>query len=71
MLFWIPLFFPFISYGTLSEDGTCTNGKIRVGNETLILNQPAADYIKNLTLDNRLVAEMMCHAMLNETTEKK
>lgn len=54
----------------LTEDGICSNGQVSVGNEPLILNQPAADYIKNLTMDNRPLAEMMCRAMLNETTKK-
>lgn len=59
------------SYGLLTETGICTNGKIIIGNETQILNQSAADYIKNLTTDNRLLAEMVCQSMLNETTAKK
>lgn len=63
-------FFPLLTHGSLTEDGICSNGQVSVGNEPLILNQPAADYIKNLTMDNRPLAEMMCHAMLNETTKK-
>lgn len=59
------------AYGVLTENGTCTDGRITIGNETRILNQTAAEYIKNLTKDNRVMAEMMCHSMLNETTAKQ
>jgi hypothetical protein len=55
----------------LTENGTCTDGRITIGNETRILNQTAAEYITNLTKDNRVMAEMMCHSMLNETTAKQ
>jgi hypothetical protein len=58
-------------YGVLTENSTCTDGRIRIGNETRILNQTAAEYIKNLTKDNRVMAEMMCHSMLNETTARQ
>jgi len=34
------------------------------------LNRTAADYIKNLT-KNRLMAEILCHSMLNQTTAKQ
>lgn len=50
-------------YGILTETGICTDGKIIIGNETQILNQSAARYIKNLTMDNRLLAEMVCHSV--------
>ena len=63
----IMIFFSSHVYGMLTVDGVCTNGNMTIGNETLILNQTAADYIKNLTLDNRIMAEMLCHSMLNET----
>ena len=56
--------------GLLTENGTCTNGKIIIGNETKILNQSAYSFFKNLTLDNRLMAEVLCQAMLNETIRK-
>lgn len=58
-------------YGILTETGICTDGQVVIGNETQILNQSAAYYIKNLTKDNRLIAEMVCHSMLNETMAKK
>ena len=58
-------------YGVLSETGICSDGNAIVGNETLILNQSAETFMKKLTMDNRLMAEMMCHAMLNEFTAKK
>jgi hypothetical protein len=56
--------------GTLTENGICTNGKVTIGNETRILNQSAHSYFKNLTMDNRLMAEIMCQARLNETVGK-
>ena len=66
----IMIFFPSHIYGVLTDDGICTNGNVTIGNETLILNQTAADYIKNLTLDNRIMAEMLCHSMLKETVAR-
>lgn len=66
----IMIFFSSHVYGTLTDDGICTNGNMTIGNETFILNQTAADYIKNLTLDNRVMAEMLCHSMLNETVAR-
>jgi hypothetical protein len=59
------------AYGVLTENGTCTDGRTTIGNETRILNQSVAEYIKNLTKDNRVMAEMMCHSMLNETGAAK
>ena len=57
-------------YGLLTEEGICTNGVETIGNETQILNQSAAEYIKNLTSDNHLLGEVFCNAMLNETIAK-
>ena len=67
----IIIFFPAHVYGVLTDKGICTNGNITIGNETLILNQTAAEFIKNLTLDNRIMAEMFCHSMLNETVARQ
>jgi hypothetical protein len=69
-IIFIAIFFSIV-YGLLTDDGTCANGIAIIGNETQILNQSAADYIRNLTTDNRLLAEMVCHTMLNETTTKQ
>ena len=66
----IMIFFSSHVYGMLTDDGVCTNGNMTIGNETLILNQTAADYIKNLTPDNRIMGEMLCHSMLNETVAR-
>ena len=57
-------------YGVLGENGVCTNGKITVANEVQVLNLSIGDYIKKLMSDNRLMAEMLCHSMLNETVAK-
>ena len=54
-------------YGVLTENGTCTNGNITIGNNSKILNQTSADFLKNLTMDNRPMAEIICAAMLNNT----
>ena len=53
--------------GMLTEDGVCTNGKITIGNDSKILNQSSADFLKNLTMDNRPMAQIVCDAMLNNT----
>ncbi|HKQ20761.1 MAG TPA: hypothetical protein VJS91_01870 [Nitrososphaeraceae archaeon] len=71
----IAIFFPFTFYfqhiyGLLTEDGICTNGVVTIGNATQILNQSAGEYIKNLSSDNRLMGEVFCQAMLNETIAK-
>ena len=66
----IIIFFPPHVYGMLTDNGICTNGNITIGNETLIFNQTAADFIKNLTLDNKILAEMFCHSMLNKTVAR-
>lgn len=67
----IMIFFPSNVYGLLTDNGTCTSGRITIGNETQILNESAADFIKNMTTDNRVMAEIFCQAMLNETTAKQ
>ena len=71
----ITIFFPFTFYfqhiySLLTEDGICTNGVVTIGNETQILSQSAAEYIKNLSSDNRLMGEVFCQSMLNETIAK-
>ena len=55
------------TYGMLTENGICTNGKITIGNDSKILNQSSADFLKNLTMDNRPMAQIVCDAMLNNT----
>lgn len=70
MIFFIPHFYFQYIYGLLTQEGICTNGIVTIGNETQILNQSAAEYIKNLSSDNRLMGEVFCQAMLNETITK-
>ena len=70
MIFFIPHFYFQYIYGLLTQEGICTNGIVTIGNETQILNQSAAEYIKNLSSDNRLMGEIFCQAMLNETITK-
>jgi len=70
-MFFPPSFYFQYIYGLLTEEGICTNGVVTIGNETQILNQSAAEYIKNLSSDNRLMGEVFCHAMLNETMQDK
>lgn len=53
-------------YGILTENGTCTNANVTIGNTTILLNQSYSDFIKNLTRDNQPLAELMCHIMENQ-----
>jgi hypothetical protein len=57
--------------GILAENGTCTNGNVTIGasqvNDT---NRSTGDFFKNLTADNRHLAELICQNMLNETTPR-
>jgi hypothetical protein len=69
-IFFLPHFYFQHIYGLLTEEGICTNGVVTIGNETQILNQSAAEYIKKLSSDNRIMGEVFCHAMLNETIAK-
>lgn len=57
-------------YGIVTENGTCTNGVVFVGNKTYILNQSYADFIKNLTYDNRILAEILCEQILNQSVAR-
>lgn len=53
----------------LAENGTCTDGNITIGaGQVNNTNRPTGDFFKNLTADNRQLAELMCQNMLNETT---
>lgn len=57
-------------YGLLTENGSCMNGKVQLGNSSYIINQSYADFIKNLTKDNRPMAEVMCQSMVNQNISK-
>ena len=69
-IFFLPDFYFKDIHGLLTEEGICTNGVVTIGNESQILNQSAAEYIKNLSSDNRLMGEVFCQSMLNETIAK-
>lgn len=57
--------------GLLTENGTCTNGNVTIGNRTFILKQTFANFIKNLTYDNRPLADIICQSLLNQSTANK
>jgi hypothetical protein len=69
-MFFLPSVYRLYVDGILTENGSCTNGNATIGNESRFLNESADDYLKNLSADNRLMAEILCHGMLNETTAK-
>ena len=55
----------------LAENGTCTNGNVTIGaSQVNDANRTTGDFFKNLTADNRQLAELMCQNMLNETTPR-
>jgi ABC-type siderophore export system fused ATPase/permease subunit len=58
-------------HAILSENGTCTYGNVTKGvNQVINRNRINEEYFKNLTRDNRQLAELICQNMLNETTVK-
>jgi hypothetical protein len=54
----------------LTENGTCMDGNVPLGNKTHSPNQTYAKFIKNLTSDNRPLAEIVCQALLNQSVSK-
>lgn len=59
------------TFAVLYENGTCTNGNLtKVGNQLKNTNRSMDGFFINLTSDNRQLAELMCHNILNITTIK-
>jgi hypothetical protein len=56
--------------GILTENGTCTDGNVVVGNRTYNSNQTYAEWIRNLTNDNRPLAELICQTILNQSVTR-
>ena len=62
------VYFRFI-YAILYENGTCTSENVTKGaNQSVNVNQLNEEYFKNLTKDNRQLAELICQKTLNETS---
>lgn len=66
LLFVMLLTYSIHVYGFLTENGTCNTGKTAIGNSTYILNQSYEDFIKNLTKNNRPMAEIICQDMIDK-----
>ena len=55
----------------LYENGTCANGNLtNVGNQLKNSNRSVDGFFINLTSDNRELAELMCHNILDITNVK-
>jgi len=53
----------------LYENGTCTNENLtKAANQSVNVNQVNDEYFKNLTKDNRQLAELIRQKTLNETS---
>jgi hypothetical protein len=53
----------------LYENGTCTNSNAtKEDNQSVNVNRLNQEYFKNLTRDNRQLAELICQKTLNETS---
>ena len=58
-------------HAILYENGTCTSGNVTKGaNQAMNRNRSMDDFFRNLTRDNRQLADLMCQNMLNETTAR-
>ena len=58
-------------HAILYENGTCTNGNVTKGdNQVINRNRSMDNFFRNLTRDNRQLADLMCQNMLNETTAR-
>ena len=57
-------------HAILTENGTCTNANVTKGaNQVTNRSQINEEYFKNLTSDNRQLAELICQNMPNETAK--
>ena len=56
-------------HAVLNENGTWTNSKVTKGaNHVVNVNRFNEEYFKNLTKDNRQLAELKCQNILNDTS---
>jgi len=55
-------------HAILTENGTCTN-VTKGANQVINRNRINDEYFKNLTSDNRQLAELICQNMPNETAK--
>lgn len=56
------------SQAILYENGTCTTENLtRLPNQVINTDESVGDFLKSLTSDNRLLAEMVCQNTVNET----
>lgn len=59
------------NHAILYENGTCTNENLtKSSNQTLNTNGSVDDFLKSLTSDNRILAELVCQTTSNETIVK-
>ena len=58
-------------HAILYENGTCTSGNVTKGADQLMnRNRSMDNFFRNLTRDNRQLADLMCQNMLNQTTAR-
>lgn len=58
-------------HAILYENGTCTSGNVTKGaDQVMNRNRSMDNFFRNLTRDNRQLADLMCQNMLNETTAR-
>ena len=58
-------------HAILYENGTCTSGNVTKGANLLMnRNRSMDNFFRNLTRDNRQLADLMCQNMLNQTTAR-
>jgi hypothetical protein len=58
-------------HAILYENGTCTTEKLtKLPNRVINTNESVDDFLKSLTSDNRLLAELVCQNTVNETIVK-
>jgi len=58
-------------HAILYENGTCTSGNVTKGaNQLMNRNRSMDNFFRNLTRDNRQLADLMCQNVLNQTTAR-